>query len=88
MFLIKFETVSSSIVCRLVAGGRGGELPSLGEKFGRSVTLLRKKLVAFILLSCIPGYSDFLLQCRRGSRILKWGGGVTFCNNVIEPKPG
>ena len=25
---------------------------------------------------------------RRGSRILKWGRGVNFCNNVIEPKPG
>ena len=27
---------------------------------------------------------------RRGSGNLKWGGGggVKFCNNVIEPKPG
>ena len=30
-------------------------------------------------------------KLRRGSRILKWGGrggGVNFCNNAIEPKPG
>ena len=25
---------------------------------------------------------------RRGFKILKWGGGGDFCNNVIEPKPG
>ena len=33
----------------------------------------------------VSKYSRRERSSRRGSRILKWGGGVNFCNNVLEP---
>ena len=56
--------------------------------YGRIPVLCPVKLALIIILCLYIALPSPC--CMRGSRILKrWGGGgVNFCNNVIEPKPG